>query len=453
MKKNLLSLLLFVSLAISPATASAAGEPDYQFGHNGNVVTPVPLPGPWTATQVHMDQAPDGGILLGADARVVRYLPTGQIDPGFGHEGLLEVAPPGIARFETADLEVDGEGRIVLIGTAARTSAVGPNRTFAAVLRYLPDGTPDPDFGGGDGVATMDFGLRSRGGLPALAVTASFGAVDGQGRVLLVAGTVERTSSCGEPRRSRRRDRLVARLTADGVLDRSFAGGRALVRPLETVSAASFDRNGIVLAGSPSHRCGGGRETAVVRLHADGRRNRRFGSDGVRQFTGAAAAIAVDRRNRVAVLFKEKLNPHRRNESLFKVVRMLPNGNLDSSFDGNGIVVWINEGPRYRWSRLLIAPDGHLLLVGTLIRILPEEKRHGSLLHRWFTVVPLSESGALVSGFTLRGWISINRFQSGDASATDALVDRDGGLLVAGTARSEKMPRGGIALTRLRLWG
>jgi uncharacterized delta-60 repeat protein len=452
MKKILMPLIIFVGLAIAPPAASAAGEPDYQFGYNGRVLTPVSLPGTWTGTHVHMDQGPDGGVLLGVGAKLVRYLPTGRLDLGFGQEGILKLTPPGIVRFEIADLEVDSLGRIVVIGTAARISAVGPTRTFAAALRYMPDGTLDPDFGG-DGVVMQDFDLRSRGGLTAAAVTASFGAVDSRGRVLLVAGTLQRPSSCGHSRSPRGRDRLVARLTADGKLDRSFAGGRAVVKPLQTVSAVSFDRGGIVLAGSSSRGCAGPRETAVVRLHSDGRRNRRFGDRGVRRFTGAAAAVAVDRRNRISVLFQEKPNPRRRNEHWFKVVRMLPDGRPDSSFDGNGVVVWGVEGPSYHWSRLLIAPDGHLLLVGTLIRLLPEPQRNGLRFHRWFMVVPLSENGGLISGFTLRGWLSISRFQSGgDASASDAQIDQDGGLLVAGTARSERMPHGGFALTRLRLW-
>jgi len=350
---------------------------------------------------------------------------------------------------------VDSDGRLVVVGTATRVGPGGAARNVAAILRYLPDGEPDPSFGDGDGIAMTDFGLRAREGRSPGAVVASFAAVDKQNRITVVTGTVQSTGSCGEPRRLRRHDRLVARFSADGRLDPSFGnGGVQNVRPLQTVSGMSFDRSGgVALAGSLLHACSRERESAVLRFRSDGRR-RSFGPHGMERLTGAVASIAIDWHDRVTLLCKEKQNPRARDEHFTKLVRFLPNGHLDPSFHDNGLVVYIFEGPLYKWSNLLVAPDGRLLLTGTLIRPLPEKKQgRGQLFHRWFMVTPLAEDGRSAGYFGAREWIEITRFNRlMDAAATDALIDRDGELLMAGTAHGPGLPRGGFALARFELW-
>jgi uncharacterized delta-60 repeat protein len=453
--KKLFLLFIFLVAAV-PTVAQAAGEPEYEFGYGGRVLTPIPLRGLWSEVSVHMAQAPGGDIFVGSGGEVAGYLPAGQLDTAFGREGLLRIALPSVSRFAIGDLSVDSGGRIVVVGTATRVGARGAARNEATILRYLPDGEPDPGFGGGDGIAMIDFGLRGRAGEGSGAVVASFGAVDEQDRITVVAGTVQSTGSCGQPRRLRRHDRLIARFSADGRLDPSFGrGGVQNVQPLQTVSGMSLDRGGgVVLAGSLLHPCSRERESAVLRFRSDGRRRRSFGPRGMEKLTGAVASIAIDRRDRVTILCKEKQNPRARDEHFTKLVRFLPDGRLDPSFHENGLVVYISEGPLYKWSNLLVAPDGRLLLTGTLIRPLPEKKQHrGQLFHRWFMVTPLAEDGGHTGYFGSREWIEITRFNPlMDAAATDALIDREGELLMAGTARGRGLPRGGFALARFELW-
>lgn len=451
MKKKLLASALVLAGLMLPAKAPAAGMLDYGFGRGGKVVTPVPLRESWNKTRVQVAEAPDGGILVASESTVARYTASGQLDPSFGRGGFLTVALPGVAAFEIGDVAIDPEGRIVLIGTALVTSGGDSASDMAAVVRYLPDGELDPSFGGGNGVFMSRFGLRVTDG----AVVARQGEVSSSGAVTLVVGTVSRSPTCGATQRHEQ-DRLIARLSASGTIERSFGqGGDQQIAPLETVTDMAFGQGGeISLAGPARGKCGEPPQTAVISLRADGKRRRGFATGGVRRLSGSVAAIAVDPRGRTAMIFKEKQKPAR-DEHVTKLVRLLPNGDRDPSFDKNGLIVYEFQGPLYKWSSLLVTPSGRLLAVGTLIRPLPPKKRRdGVRFHRWFMVWPLRESGEQAGGFGWLGWLAITRFNSrSDAAASDALIGADGNLLIAGTAREPTLaPHGGFALARYELW-
>lgn len=168
------------------------------------------------------------------------------------------------------------------------------------------------------------------------------------------------------------------------------------------------------------------------------------------------AAITVDRRGRAVLLFKEKQKRRPRNEHVEKLVRLLPDGELDPSLNATepGIAVYEGEGPLYKWSSVLVEPQGRILLVGTLIHVLPAEPPGSAGVRRFFMAMPVTNSGQIASGFGWLGYISITRFNPrADAAVSDALIDSEGDLLIAGTARWPSVaPRGGLALARLGLW-
>jgi uncharacterized delta-60 repeat protein len=452
MKKKLLASVLVLAGLMLPAKALAAGELDYGFGRGGKVVTPVPLHESWTKTRVHVAEAPDGGILVASEGGVARYTASGQLDPSFGRGGFLTVALPSVASYTIGDVAVDAEGRTVLIGTALVASGHGSASDMAAVVRYLPDGELDPSFGGGDGVFMSRFGLRAK---RSTAIVAKQAAVNQLGGVTLVVGTVSRSATCGATQR-RERDRLIARLSAAGTTERFFGeGGIQQIAPLETVTDMGFSPGGeISLAGPAQKKCGEPPQTAVISLRPDGDRRQGFATGGVRRLSGSVAAIEVDPQGRTVMLFKERQKPAR-DEHVTKLVRLLPNGDRDPSFDKNGLIVYEFQGPLYKWSSLLVTPSGRLLAVGTLIRPLPPKKRKdGVRFHRWFMAWPLQESGEQAGGFGWLGWLAITRFNSRtDAAASDALIGADGNLLIAGTAREPTLaPNGGFALARYELW-
>ncbi len=88
----------------------------------------------------------------GNDVAVLRYLPDGRLDSGFDGDGIarIAVAPAGATAQAMA---VDAAGRVVVAGFAWN----GTNNDVA-LLRLLPDGALDTGFGGGDGIVTLDLG-------------------------------------------------------------------------------------------------------------------------------------------------------------------------------------------------------------------------------------------------------------------------------------------------------
>jgi uncharacterized delta-60 repeat protein len=429
---------LVAALALPAAAMAEVGELDESFGSGGWVTTPARFAGPWSETAVQLAAAPDGGSFVAAGSRLRRYLEDGEPDTAFGDGGLVRITLPTGLRFSVSDLAVDPDGRAVAFGTAQ-----GKGRSLGAVVRYLPDGSLDPGFSE-DGVLVSDFGLRARAG------TAALGLVDDRSRIVVLAGALERRSRRGRRPGLEREDRVLVRLEADGSFDLGFGSLHgADVEPLRTVTAIAADPGGgFVLAGTPRGGCGQGPGTGVIRLREDGSRVARFGRHGSRGFTGTAVSVAVDSRDRIVVLCRAR-QQRARDEHATKILRLLPGGDLDPDFSG-GWIVYFAEGPLYKWSTVAIRPNGHPILVGTLIRP-PSQKYHR--FHRWFLAVPLRENGRNESDVSWRGWAWITRVDPrSDAAASEAVIDPRGRLLIAGTAQRPRVaPDGAFALARFEL--
>ena len=71
---------------------------------------------------------------------VLRLLPSGEADPSFGDGGRVRFGFPGGQEILAGDVEIDSEGRIILVGY---------HDEDAVVARLLPDGSLDPSFAGG----------------------------------------------------------------------------------------------------------------------------------------------------------------------------------------------------------------------------------------------------------------------------------------------------------------
>lgn len=442
MTKILLPALIALA-AWLPASASAEpGELDRGFGTGGQVTTPARFGTPWNETDVQLAVTPDGGSFVAADGKLRHYLEDGQLDTGFGSGGFAPISPRGFD-FQIGDLAVDPQGRPIMFGRAK-----GPRRSFTAIVRYLPDGRPDPGFGS-EGAIVSEFGLRSPQRNIGPSSMAVRGLVDDRGRIVAVIAGLEYRPLCGDAPRTVRQDRLVVRLNQDGSRDLDYGNrGRVGTSRLQRVNSMAFGRDGgLVLAGEPRRSCDSPR-TALVRLHPNGTQAKHFGTGGVRRLTGTAASVAVDQRGRIVVLFQSRQQKVR-DESTTKIVRLLPGGDYDPGFE-NGWNAYTVTGPIFEWKNVAIRPDGKPILVGTLTRRFTAGDRR---IHRWFAAVPLTQRGRLEANVSWRGWAWITRFDKrSDAVAGEAVVDEQGRLLIAGTARRPQIaPRGGLALARFEL--
>lgn len=224
------TLVAVTAAALAGGTAAAhaaPGELDPTFGDGGVVLTDL-----GTTTFEGLEVQPDGKVVVldsGFDPqlyqRVLRFMPDGTFDPSFGGDGLAEpLVAPG---FWTRGLTLQPDGKIVVMGYAANEFAVA---------RLMPDGSLDPSFDGDTG---------NGNGIVHTPLTPSFDepndvAVDNQGRIVVV-GT------------SGNDDVAVVRYLPDGKLDKSLAGDGTLLDltpAMEEVYALAVQDDGLLVAGS-----------------------------------------------------------------------------------------------------------------------------------------------------------------------------------------------------------
>src|SRR5688572_13429642 len=184
------------------ARFTAAGQLDRKFGLAGKVADPA-LDSPEM-----MALQPDGKALVGAymtiDADpppgengslflITRYQTNGKIDKTFGHRGRVVIDNPA-----RGQLAVQPDGKILYAAGTLR--------------RLLPDGSPDPTFGGGDGTADC----------PAAFTGSHFGLTADE--KIVVVGTTRTERAGFEPENPFpvsyfTNDTTIVRLEPDGTLD------------------------------------------------------------------------------------------------------------------------------------------------------------------------------------------------------------------------------------------
>ena len=246
------------------ARRNADFTPDPTFGAGGEIR--IDLGGDDAGRAVVIDSL--GRILVGASTRrsegptawtVLRYLPDGTPDANFGTGGRVGFAG-GPSYLGLRDLEVAPNGRIYAAGATAQGSF--------SVVAFTPSGQLDTTFGG-DGVVAVDFGI----GFSNLQEVTSLATMP-DGRVV-AAGLYAYFQGPSSTNPA-----LVARLAEDGTLDASFDGdgkvtdSRAFPGPV-SVDAAVDSSGRVVLAGSSN-----GSHAFVMRRTASGAPDTSFGLRG-----------------------------------------------------------------------------------------------------------------------------------------------------------------------------
>lgn len=349
---------LAVLLPASGAVAAVPGELDPSFGVGGRAQPPF---GPESGVSGVAVQA-DGKILVAGGSEtaqafsIARLLPNGSPDPSWG--GGDGVATTPLGEFAGAlDVAVQPDGKVVAVGQAK-----GAENDDFAIVRYLSDGELDPGFGEG-GIVILPVGE--------LGDTARAVAIGPGGRIA-VTGTSDR-SSFGNAAG-------VAMLESDGTPEAAFAADGTTV--IETESG--FDDRGEGVAFQPDGKilvadstgAGGGDGFTVVRLGLDGKPDPSFGGDGVVETPiPGEGGIEEGRISDVLVQPDGKIvgggygfdytGTPPEFVGKFELVRYLSDGELDPSF-GEGGMVGVRPPGLHSFGRALgLAADGKLVLGGT----------------------------------------------------------------------------------------
>lgn len=135
---------------------------------------------------------PDGKIvILGGGGGLTRLTADLQIDPSFGTGGFASVPVPGNGRISTRDVKVQPDGKIVVAGDLSDGFGTQIDKR-TVVWRLHPDGSPDTTFSG-DGMVVLDImpGRGSQGleGAESVAVLSDGRIVVGSTTVLFGPGT------------------------------------------------------------------------------------------------------------------------------------------------------------------------------------------------------------------------------------------------------------------------
>jgi len=298
----LVMVLGLVAAASAAVATPTAGDRDPGFGDFGKRVTDF---GDVDSALASFTQA-DGKIVVagvsGNSVAVVRYEADGSVDTGFAGGGKTIAAFDGVV----SAVAFQADGKIVAAG---RT--VGAD---FAVARYNPDGSLDSTFDG-DGQVSTDFGAFDE----ARAV-----AIQADGKIVAagVTGSV---------------DFAVARYNPDGSLDSTFDGDGQVTTDFggnqDGAYAVAIQTDGRIVAAGSSSPDVYTEYFALARYNPDGSLDSTFDGDGL-----AITDAGFARVRELALQSDGKIVAAGDGSPNSVLARYNPDGSLDSSFDGDGLV-------------------------------------------------------------------------------------------------------------------
>jgi uncharacterized delta-60 repeat protein len=357
-----------------------------------------------------------GGVALQADGKI---LVTGNtlVNNNYAF-GLLRLNSDG-----TPDLGLAGTGKVITrIGQSdtARAVALQPDGKIVlvgesdgkfAVARYNQNGSLDSMFNGG--TVTTPVGSVS---------DASAVAIQADGKIVAAGHTRSSISTS--------RDFALVRYLSNGMPDLAFGSGGKVITNVagdEIAAAVAVQPDGkILLAGS--FAAGSSSQILLLRYNSNGSLDRAFGADGVvaTTFPGDLAAagygMALQADGRIIVV-GATARPNQTAE--MAVLRYLPSGVLDASFNGDGrvrtpigIVAAIADA-------VAIQPDGRIVVGGYSV----------SAGENAFAAVRYNPNGSIDNFYGVSGKAKVD-VAAGNDTAYSMAVDSSGRAILAGTSEN-----------------
>lgn len=366
---------------------------------------------------------------------------AGDLDLGLSGDGMLVGAFGPDGDFAAEAVQVLPDGRI-LAATTTDVLAGAPLNNDFAVGRFLPGGSPDPSFGGGDGVVTVPVAPGNGSD------HVSSMALQPDGKIL-VGGLAAIGDAGGD-------EFAVVRLDSNGNLDLSFDGetpgsGDGVVRfdvgpsaSADWVKAIALLPDGrIVLGGMASldpTSSGTSSDFAVARLLNDGRFDDSFSGNGtdIRPLVPGTEADTPDALALVPgpsptapdiVVVGEGNSPS--GGSDFGVIRWHAGGGLDMGFDGDGKLLLPVAANGNDVARGAVASGGRLLVIGQ-----SEVDPSPTGTNYEVSVVALDAAGDLDPSYANGGKLFTGLSPNAGSDVANAVVlDAAGRALLAGGTR------------------
>lgn len=346
------ALAFFAAAAVSKAQ-TCPGCLDPSFGNGGTQYVTTTANG--TTGQNDMIVQSDGKIVSLVHNRytgttLIRLNTDGSLDSTFAGDGTVEtnwhfetVLPRGYP-YGLAAQFVNGEERLVVAGSWTVPAGKNTGITMLRVDRYLSNGAIDTSFGP-DGTGTIIVNKPY-----ALAV-----AIQPSDNKIVTVGDGQ----------------AVVRLNENGTVDTSFGpnGDGATGAGLAGWSIKPLADGSILIGGSYVQN----RDTlmAVTKLNANGSVFTTFGSGGRaianfygRGSFGRAFRVDVDPLGNVIAGGITRAKNAGLTENKFAAARFTSTGQLDTSFNGTGMVTYDFAGLNENGRSIVAQPDGKLILSG-----------------------------------------------------------------------------------------
>lgn len=336
----------------------STGSPDHSFGSNG--VVQADLSGTDLVNAAALQS--DGAIVVASASSgapgftVARYLATGAPDPSFSGDGWTTV-PIGVVYDDPADVLVQPDGAILVLGTTAQD--VDLTSTDWALVRMLPDGSPDLSFGT-NGLVTLN---------PGTVDLAFRMALQSDGKIVVVGNAP--TGPTTAPL-------TMARLEANGALDTGFGTGGYVQTPI-TIDAYTIGHalavavagDGSLLVGGAVRTVAGDPALAVYHFDATGVQDATFNG-------GAGAFVATLDARECPGATCEQLNgidvqadgkivaagfvAYTETDVDHVVLRLNADGTPDLTFSATGVVT--RDGSGGVLSDVVLPPNNQVVVAG-----------------------------------------------------------------------------------------
>ncbi len=376
-----------------------------------------------------------------------RLLTDGPLDTSFDGDGRVtvnfgDILDEGGSYAHGRGVAVQPDGKIVVVGHS------GTGSEELLISRLSRDGSPDSSFGSGGKLGIV---------VAAGATYQAAGVVIQPDAKIVIAGTVGGKGGG---------DIAIVRLNPDGTLDASFGGdgiaiidsGTGSIDPASSsdvvdAAAVALQADGkIVVAGSDISASA---DFYVFRVNSDGTPDASFDGDGMR-------TVAFDRvEDGEDVLHGIAIQPDGKillagsasvkgfvglaTDADVAVARLNRDGTLDTSFDGDGeqtIGIDTEGGSSDIAYAVTVQADGKVVLAGSSTGL------EGS-----FMAVRLDPNGGIDTAFGLGGWKNVDFGTINGARASAVAIQRDGKIVLAGTAYTGFFGVADFAVARLTTAG
>jgi len=393
------------------AKYNSDGTTDTSFGPIGLVST---------STDFYTDDAravvvqPDGKIVIGGSSRngnldftLVRYNPDGSLDSTFGILGIGFV----ITRVSTSlndgiyALALQPDGKILAAGYVGNS----PNEN-TAIVRYNSNGTVDSGFHGGSVIISIGSDSDLANDI----------AVQPDGKILI--------GGYGTGPFSQTTDFMLFRLTSNGNADTTFGlngfVSSTIGNGTDIVNSLALQADGkIVASGWSSNNSTS--DFSLARYNTDGTLDLSFGNGGkiltpIGSGNEEAKSVAIQTDGKIVVGGLTDSN----SAQDFALVRYNPNGSLDTTFDGDGIVTTsLGDSTADNARKLLIQPNGKIIANGISLDVNSSNSN--------LALVRYNNNGSLDSTFGTNGKVITDLGRAGESVLASAL-QTDGKIVVAG---------------------